>query len=80
LEARISIITLNLRERGEFQLSTVLDRLRQYDGLHGLMIDGDRFDIGIPDITWIRWPGSIRGSISRGIEGVGMVELHFDVR
>jgi UTP-glucose-1-phosphate uridylyltransferase/mevalonate kinase len=42
-------ITNNLRERGEFQLSTVLDRLRQYDGLHGLMIDGDRFDIGIPD-------------------------------
>jgi UTP-glucose-1-phosphate uridylyltransferase/mevalonate kinase len=39
----------NVRERGEFQLTTALDRLRQMDGFNGLVIDGRRFDIGIPD-------------------------------
>jgi UTP-glucose-1-phosphate uridylyltransferase/mevalonate kinase len=39
----------NLRERGEFQLPSALDRLRQIDGFNGLMIDGKRFDIGIPE-------------------------------
>lgn len=39
----------NLRERGEFQLTPALDRLRQMDGFYGLMIDGRRFDIGIPE-------------------------------
>jgi UTP--glucose-1-phosphate uridylyltransferase len=39
----------NLRERGEFQLTSALDRLRQIDGFNGLMIDGKRFDIGIPE-------------------------------
>jgi len=39
----------NVRERGEFQLTSALDRLRQADGFHGLVIDGKRFDIGIPE-------------------------------
>ena len=39
----------NLRERGEFQLTSALDLLRQEEGFHGLVIDGRRFDIGIPD-------------------------------
>jgi UTP-glucose-1-phosphate uridylyltransferase len=39
----------NLRERGEFQLPSALDRLRQIDGFNGLMIDGKRCDIGIPE-------------------------------
>ena len=39
----------NLRERGEFQLTSALDRLRQTDGFLGLVIDGRRFDIGIPE-------------------------------
>lgn len=39
----------NLRERGEFQLTSALDRLRQMDGFQGLVIDGRRFDIGIPE-------------------------------
>jgi UTP-glucose-1-phosphate uridylyltransferase/mevalonate kinase len=39
----------NVRERGEFQLTSALDRLRQEDGYLGLMIDGKRFDIGLPD-------------------------------
>jgi len=39
----------NVRERGEFQLTSALDRLRQEDGFHGLIVDGRRFDIGLPD-------------------------------
>jgi UTP-glucose-1-phosphate uridylyltransferase/mevalonate kinase len=39
----------NVRERGEFQLTSALDRLRQEDGFQGLLIDGKRFDIGIPE-------------------------------
>jgi UTP-glucose-1-phosphate uridylyltransferase/mevalonate kinase len=39
----------NGRERGEFQLTSALDRLRQEDGFLGLMIEGKRFDIGLPE-------------------------------
>jgi len=39
----------NVRERGEFQLTSVLDHLRQIDGFLGLVLDGRRFDIGIPE-------------------------------
>ena len=39
----------NVRERGEFQLTSALDRLRQEEGFHGLVLDGQRFDIGIPE-------------------------------
>ncbi len=39
----------NVREHGEFQLTSALDRLRQEDGYLGLMIDGKRYDIGLPD-------------------------------
>lgn len=39
----------NVRERGEFQLTSALDSLRQEHGFSGLMIDGKRFDIGHPD-------------------------------
>jgi UTP-glucose-1-phosphate uridylyltransferase/galactokinase len=42
-------ITGNLRERGEFQLTSALERLRQEDGFHGLLIDGRCFDIGVPE-------------------------------
>jgi UTP-glucose-1-phosphate uridylyltransferase/mevalonate kinase len=42
-------ISNNVRERGEFQLTSALDRLRQEDGFLGLMIDGRRFDIGLPE-------------------------------
>jgi UTP-glucose-1-phosphate uridylyltransferase/mevalonate kinase len=38
----------NVREHGEFQLTSALDRLRKEDGLLGLLIDGQRFDIGQP--------------------------------
>jgi UTP-glucose-1-phosphate uridylyltransferase/mevalonate kinase len=39
----------NVRERGEFQLTSALDRLRQEDGFLGLIMDGKRFDIGLPE-------------------------------
>ncbi len=39
----------NVRERGEFQLTSALDRLRQEDGFIGVMVDGKRYDIGKPE-------------------------------
>jgi UTP-glucose-1-phosphate uridylyltransferase len=39
----------NVRQRGEFQLTSALDRLRQEDGFLGLVVDGRRFDIGLPE-------------------------------
>jgi len=39
----------NVRENGEFQLTSALDRLRQEDGFLGLIMDGKRFDIGLPE-------------------------------
>lgn len=39
----------NVRERGEFQLTSALDRLRQEEGFYGLLMNGKRFDIGLPD-------------------------------
>lgn len=42
-------IRLNMRERGEFQLTSCLDRLRQEDGFRGVVVQGRRFDIGTPD-------------------------------
>jgi UTP-glucose-1-phosphate uridylyltransferase/mevalonate kinase len=42
-------ITNNVRERGEFQLTSALDRLRQEDGFLGLIMEGKRYDIGLPE-------------------------------
>jgi UTP-glucose-1-phosphate uridylyltransferase/mevalonate kinase len=42
-------IVNNVRERGEFQLTSALDCLRQGEGFLGLVIDGKRFDIGLPE-------------------------------
>ncbi len=42
-------IRLNMRERGEFQLTSCLDRLRQEEGFLGVVVRGRRFDIGSPD-------------------------------
>jgi UTP-glucose-1-phosphate uridylyltransferase len=39
----------NVRERGEFQLTSALDKLRQTDGFLGLIMNGRRYDIGLPD-------------------------------
>ncbi len=42
-------ITNNVREGGEFQLTSALDRLRQEDGFIGILMDGQRYDIGLPE-------------------------------
>ncbi|MDJ0618088.1 MAG: UTP--glucose-1-phosphate uridylyltransferase [Calothrix sp. MO_192.B10] len=39
----------NLRERGEFQLTSCLEKLRQIEGMTGYIIQGKSFDIGLPD-------------------------------
>jgi UTP--glucose-1-phosphate uridylyltransferase len=39
----------NVRERGEFQLTSALDRLRREEGFYGLILEGRRYDIGLPD-------------------------------
>jgi len=42
-------IAHNVREGGEFQLTSCLDKLRQEDGFAGYIVDGARFDIGLPE-------------------------------
>jgi UTP-glucose-1-phosphate uridylyltransferase/mevalonate kinase len=42
-------IAHNVRERGEFQLTSCLERLRQEEGFTGYVVCGRRFDIGHPD-------------------------------
>lgn len=42
-------IRLNMREHGLFQLTSCLDRLRQENGFAGVVIEGERFDIGSPE-------------------------------
>lgn len=39
----------NVREGGEFQLTSSLDRLRQEQGFVGYVVAGKRFDIGLPE-------------------------------
>jgi UTP--glucose-1-phosphate uridylyltransferase len=41
-------INNNVRERGEFQLPSALESLRKENGFLGLIMDGYRFDIGLP--------------------------------
>ncbi|MCC5620203.1 UTP--glucose-1-phosphate uridylyltransferase [Nostoc sp. CHAB 5715] len=42
-------INQNFRERGEFQLTSCLDRLRQEEGMTGYVVKGKCFDTGLPD-------------------------------
>ena len=39
----------NIRERGEFQLTSCLDELRREEGFIGYVLKGKSFDIGVPD-------------------------------
>lgn len=41
-------ITHNFREGGEFQLTSCLEKVRKEEGFSGLEVNGQRFDIGIP--------------------------------
>jgi UTP-glucose-1-phosphate uridylyltransferase/mevalonate kinase len=42
-------INNNVRKHGEFQITSTLERLRREDGFLGLVIDGQRYDIGRPE-------------------------------
>lgn len=42
-------INNNLRERGEFQLTSCLEKLRQTEGMTGYIVQGKCFDTGLPD-------------------------------
>lgn len=42
-------IARNIRERGEFQLTPAIERLRREDGLAGPVVRGRAFDIGNPE-------------------------------
>jgi UTP--glucose-1-phosphate uridylyltransferase len=42
-------IRQNFRERGEFQLTSCLDRLRQEEGMTGYLVKGQYFDMGMPE-------------------------------
>ena len=39
----------NLREKGEFQLTSALEELRKRDGFLATLMNGRRFDIGTPE-------------------------------
>lgn len=45
-------ISNNIRERGEFQLTSCLDQLRQEEGMIGYLVKGRCFDTGLPDAYW----------------------------
>jgi UTP--glucose-1-phosphate uridylyltransferase len=42
-------ISNNIRERGEFQLTSCIDQLRQDEGMIGYLVKGRCFDTGLPD-------------------------------
>ncbi|MBN3989122.1 MAG: UTP--glucose-1-phosphate uridylyltransferase [Nostoc sp. NMS2] len=42
-------IKQNFRERGEFQLTSCLEKLRQEEGMTGYIVKGNCFDIGLPE-------------------------------
>jgi UTP--glucose-1-phosphate uridylyltransferase len=51
----------NFRERGEFQLTSCLDKLRQSEGITGYIVNGRCFDTGLPGVyrqTLIDFPMS----------------------
>ncbi|NLE53580.1 MAG: UTP--glucose-1-phosphate uridylyltransferase, partial [Lentisphaerae bacterium] len=41
-------IAEGIRQRGEVQLTTALDVLRESDGMLGFLVDGDHYDTGQP--------------------------------
>jgi UTP--glucose-1-phosphate uridylyltransferase len=41
-------IDQGLRERGEYQLTFALDRVREEEGFLGLLIEGQGYDVGLP--------------------------------
>lgn len=55
----------NMRVGGDFQFTSALETLRRNEGLLGLLVDGERFDLGKPEryfeaLTAFQRPGSPR--------------------
>ncbi len=42
-------VSHNMREGGEFQLTSCLDRLRREEGMSGCLVRGRRYDLGTPE-------------------------------
>ncbi|AFY36152.1 UTP--glucose-1-phosphate uridylyltransferase [Calothrix sp. PCC 7507] len=60
-------INQDFRERGEFQLTSCLDRLRQAEGMTGYVVKGKCFDTGLPDAyrqTLIDFPANVATHLS----------------
>ncbi len=45
-------IKQNAREKGEFQLTSCLDKLQKTQGMTGYLVKGRCFDTGMPDVYW----------------------------
>ncbi len=45
-------IKQNAREKGEFQLTSCLDKLQKEQGMTGYLVKGRCFDTGMPDVYW----------------------------
>ncbi|MBE9005003.1 UTP--glucose-1-phosphate uridylyltransferase [Fortiea sp. LEGE XX443] len=45
-------IDKNIRDRGEFQLTSCLDSICQAEGMTGYVVQGKCFDTGLPDAYW----------------------------
>ncbi|MBD2043538.1 sugar phosphate nucleotidyltransferase [Microcoleus sp. FACHB-672] len=45
-------INNNLRDKGEFQLTSGVERLRQDEGITGYLVKGKCFDTGLPETYW----------------------------
>ncbi|MDY7003196.1 MAG: sugar phosphate nucleotidyltransferase [Cyanobacteriota bacterium] len=45
-------IKQNVREKGEFQLTSCLDKLQKTAGMNGYLVKGKCFDTGMPDAYW----------------------------
>ena len=69
-------ISNNVRERGEFQLTSALDRLRQEDGFLGLMMDGHCYDLGLPE-SYLETLRAFRqgGTIQAGARFLSSIEF-----
>jgi UTP--glucose-1-phosphate uridylyltransferase len=44
-----NMIEEDMFEKGELELTTALERLRNSEGLYGQVIEGEKIDIGVPD-------------------------------
>ena len=43
-------INCHFREKGEFQLTSCLDKLRQFEEIAGYVVQGRCFDTGLPEV------------------------------